>query len=140
MAILTIHEVNEVDLEQMQHIHQNEINLMNEIDSIAHACVQGGGDIDQLVEKLEAYVAQVKEHFEYEEELMEKHDFVSYDMHKMAHDMFMADLMYATKHWRENGDLNKIVEFVRRAPEWLSSNIETVDVPTAEYIAKKENS
>jgi len=137
MAILTINEVNEVDLEEMQALHKKEIDLMNQIDETATACVRGDADVEELVKTLEEYVANVKEHFEYEEELMEKHDFISYDMHKMAHEMFMADLNYAIRHWRENGDLNKIVAFVRKAPEWLASHIETVDAPTAEYLAKK---
>jgi len=137
MAIMSINQVNYVELDQMQKIHEDEINLINEIDEIATACVRGDGDLDLLVEKLEAYVIHVKEHFEYEEELMEEHDFISYDLHKMAHDMFYADLMYATKHWKQNGDLNKIVAFIRKSPEWLESHIETVDAPTAEFLVKK---
>lgn len=137
MAILSINEVTDMSFEAIQLTHENEIALINKIDKLATECVAGEADIEVLVEELEKYVKHVKEHFELEEELMEEYDFISYDLHKMAHDMFLADLMYATKHWKQNGDLNKIITFIRKSPEWLISHIETVDAPTAEYIAKK---
>ena len=137
MALINIEQLGYVEVEEMQKIHENEINLINAIDALATECVAGEDKIDALVEKIETYIQHVREHFDYEEELMEEHDFFSADLHAMAHQMFLADLMYAAKHFRENGDLNKIVAFVRKSPEWLESHIETLDVPTAEFLAKK---
>lgn len=137
MALMSIHQVNYVDLDEMQEIHENEIELINEIDALATECQNGADKIELLASKIEEYIEHVKEHFDYEEELMEEHDFISADMHAMSHQMFMADLNYAAKHLRQNGDLNKIVAFIRKSPEWLESHIETVDAPTAEYLAKK---
>jgi len=137
MALINIEQLGYMEVEEIQKIHEDEINLINTIDSLARECVAGENKIELLAQNIEAYIKHVKEHFDYEEELMEEHDFFSYDLHAMAHQMFLADLMYAAKHFRENGDLNKIVTFIRKSPEWLESHIETLDVPTAEFLAKK---
>ena len=129
--------IDSVEVEKMHSIHENEIDLINEIDQLATDCVKGTADINDLADKLDEYITHVKEHFAYEEKLMREYSFPSYDMHQMSHEMFLADLQYATKHWKEFGDLNKIVSFVRRSPEWIETHIDSVDGPTAEYIERK---
>lgn len=137
MRIINVSEVGSTEVEEMQSIHEKEVSLINEIDEMARECVEGSGDTEKLAQKLDEYIVHVKEHFRVEEELMREYNFPSYDLHEMAHQMFLADLQYATKHWKELGDLNKIVAFVRKSPEWIVSHIDSVDIPTAEYIAKK---
>lgn len=137
MGIININQLDYMSVKEMQELHENEIIIINEVDQLARECVEGTRDIKELANKLGEYVAHVKKHFAIEEELMQKYDFPSYDMHQMSHEMFLADLQYATKHWKENGDLNKIVSFVRKSPEWIESHVDSVDAPTADYIAKK---
>ena len=68
---------------------------------------------------------------------MKKYDFPSYEMHKMAHDMFLVDIGITIKQWKEFGDINKMVNFIRKSPEWIVLHINTVDAPTSAYIAQK---
>ena len=68
---------------------------------------------------------------------MRKYDFPSYDMHKTAHDMFLTDISYAVKQWKEYGNVDKIINFIYKSPEWIVLHINTVDAPTATYIARK---
>ena len=68
---------------------------------------------------------------------MEEYDFPSFEMHKMAHDMFLADLQYATMQWKRYGDIKKIIYFIRKTPEWIVMHVNSVDAPTANYLARK---
>ena len=126
-----------MSVEKMQQTHENEIKILNEIDKLAVGCARGSGEWGALESKLDEYIAHVKEHFATEEQLMEEYDFPSFDMHKMAHDLFLADLAYATRQWKEFGNINKIVDFVRKTPEWIVMHVNSVDAPTADYIARK---
>lgn len=137
MGLLSINQVAEVELAEIQELHVNEFAIMNEIDILATKVAEEKTGWEELEQKLDAYVTHVREHFAYEEELMEEYDFVSYDLHKLAHDMFIADLNYAEMAWKRRGEIEKMIHFVRKAPEWTIMHINSVDAPTATYLAEK---
>ena len=137
MALLYAEQVEYLDVDQMQKTHEDEIELLNEIEKLAIRYGMDKSNLNQLEEKLDMYIAHVKEHFANEERLMEKYDFPSYEMHKMAHDMFLLDLDYAIKHWKEFGNIDKIINFIYKSPEWIVMHINSVDAPTSIYLAKK---
>jgi hemerythrin len=137
MALLYAEQVEYMDLDEMQETHEDEIKILNEIEKLAVDYSMDKSKQDQLEEKLDTYIAHVKAHFANEERLMKKYDFPSYEMHKMAHDMFLIDLSYAVKQWKEYGDINKIINFVYKSPEWIVMHINSVDAPTSHYIAQK---
>ncbi len=139
MGMIYAEQLEYMSVEQMQQTHEEEIKILNEIDKLATGCAMGNGQWGDLEKKLDEYIAHVKEHFASEERLMEAYNFPSDEMHKMAHDMFLADLQYATRHWKEFGNINKIVDFVRKTPEWLVMHVNSVDAPTADFIARKMN-
>jgi len=58
----------------------------------------------------------------------------THEMHKMAHDMFLVDLQYATRQWKEFGDIKKIINFIAKTPEWIVMYVNSPDVPTADYL------
>jgi len=137
MGLIYIEQVEFMSLDEMQETHENEIAILNEIDKLAIRVERGKATQEELEEKIDEYIAHVNAHFANEERLMLKYDFPSYEMHKMAHDMFLADLQYATKQWKEYGDLKKIINFVRKTPEWIVMHVNSVDAPTADYLARK---
>ncbi|MCH9814135.1 MAG: hemerythrin family protein [Epsilonproteobacteria bacterium] len=137
MGLIYAEQVEYMSVEQMQQTHEDEIKILNEIDKLAIFYERGEAKKEDLEAKIDEYIAHVKAHFANEERLMEEYDFPSYDMHKMAHDMFLIDLQYSTKQWKEFGDINKMVNFIRKSPEWIVLHINTVDAPTSAYIAEK---
>jgi len=137
MGLIYAEQVEHMSLDQMQETHESEIKILNEIDSLAVDYEIHKAKPDELEKKLNEYIAHVKEHFASEERLMEKYDFPNYEMHKMAHDMFLADLEYSTVSWKQRGDLKKIINFVRKTPEWIVMHVNSVDAPTADYLAVK---
>ena len=137
MALLYAEQVEYLDVEEMQETHEDEIKILNEIDHLAVDYSMDKSKRSPLEKKLDEYIAHVKEHFANEERLMKKYNFPSYEMHKTAHDMFLMDISYAIRQWKEYGDINKIINFVYKSPEWIVMHINSVDAPTANYIAQK---
>ncbi|TNF44978.1 MAG: hypothetical protein EP216_01065 [Epsilonproteobacteria bacterium] len=137
MGMIYAEQVEYMSVEQMQETHESEIKILNEIDNLAVDYEIHKTNLDKLEKKLDEYIEHVKEHFANEERLMQKYDFPSYEMHKMAHDMFLMDLQYSTKQWKEYGDIKKIINFVRKTPEWIVMHVNSVDAPTANYLARK---
>ena len=138
MGIIYAEQVEYMSVEQMQKTHEDEIKIINEIDKLAFEYERGTIiEKDELENKLDEYIDHVKAHFANEERLMQEYNFPSYEMHKLAHDMFLMDLQYATRQWKEFGDINKIINFVAKTPEWIVMHVNSVDAPTADYIARK---
>ncbi|MEA1982181.1 MAG: hemerythrin family protein [Campylobacterota bacterium] len=137
MGILYAEQVEFMSVDEMQETHESEIAIINEIEKLATQYQINKTDPEALEKKLDEYIAHVKEHFINEERLMKKYEFPNHEMHKMAHDMFLIDLSYATKQWKEYGDIGKIINFVFKTPEWIVMHVNSVDAPTADYLAQK---
>ena len=137
MGIIYAEQVEYMSVEQMQKTHEDEIKIINEIEKLAYEYEKGTIVKGELENKLDEYIDHVKEHFASEERLMQEYHFPSYEMHKLAHDMFLMDLQYATRQWKEFGDINKIINFVFKTPEWIVMHVNSVDAPTADYLARK---
>jgi len=140
MALVYVEQLEDMSIEQMQETHENEIRILNEIDNLAISCDRGEATQVELEQKIDEYVEHVHKHFANEERLMQEYNFPSYDMHKTAHDMFLEELEQAIKYWKRYEDINKITNFIRRTPEWIVLHVNTVDVPTANYLAQKMQS
>ncbi|QSZ41921.1 hypothetical protein GJV85_07315 [Sulfurimonas aquatica] len=137
MGMIYAEQVEYMSVETMQQTHESEIKILNDIDKLAIGLDRGTVELSELEAKIDEYIEHVTEHFASEERLMLEYNFPSYDMHKTAHDMFLADLQYATVQWKEYGQIKKIINFVRKTPEWIVMHVNSVDAPTADYIARK---
>jgi hemerythrin len=137
MALLYIEQLEELDVQEMQETHEDEIRILNEIEKLSIHYSMDKSKLSTLEEKLDEYISHVKAHFANEERLMEQYHFPSFEMHKMAHDMFLLDLDDAVRHWKEYGDIKKIINFVHKSPEWIVMHINSVDAPTSHYLTQK---
>jgi len=137
MGLIYAEQVEFMSVDQMQETHESEIKLLNEVGKLATKYELGKIKLCELEIKLDEYIAHVKEHFANEEELMLRYDFPSYEMHKTAHDMFLMDLDSAIKQWKDYGNMKKILYFIQKTPEWIIMHVNSVDAPTANYLAQK---
>ena len=137
MGLIYAEQLEYMSLDQMQETHESEIKLLNEVGKLATKYEMKRIELSELEPKLDEYIAHVKKHFASEEELMLKYDFPSYEMHKSAHDMFLMDLDSAVVQWKEYGNMKKILYFLQKTPEWIVMHVNTVDAPTADYLAIK---
>lgn len=137
MGIIYAEQVEYMSVDQMQKTHEDEIKIINEIAKLTIGYERGTIEKEELENKLDEYIEHVKAHFANEERLMQEYNFPSYEMHKLAHDMFLMDLQYATRQWKEFGDIQKMINFVAKTPEWIVMHVKSVDAPTADYLARK---
>ena len=137
MGIIYAEQVDYLEVESMQETHEREIAILNEVDKLAVTYELKKEGLEALQSKLEEYIEHVTEHFASEERLMLEHNYPEYEMHKMAHDMFLADLEYSAGPWRRSGDMKKIIYFIRKTPEWLVMHVNSVDTPAANFLARK---
>lgn len=137
MGIIYAEQVACMEVDHMQETHEEEIDILNAIDKLYNKHYSGKDTLPELEVKVEEYIEHVQKHFEDEENLMIKYGFPNYGMHKVAHDTFLDELRYAISLWKKSGNLDKIMNFVHKTPEWLVMHINTVDVPTDNYLAAK---
>jgi len=137
MALIYAGQLEDLDVDEMQETHDEEIVILNDLDRIATEYFLDKSKLGELELKIEEYLKHLKEHFLNEEKLMRKYDFPSYDMHKIAHDTFLMDFSITINQWRKFGNVDKVINFIRKSPDWIVLHIKTVDAPTASYIAKK---
>ncbi|MDF1874873.1 hemerythrin family protein [Sulfurimonas sp. SAG-AH-194-I05] len=137
MGLLYAEQVEYMSVEEMQETHENEIQILNDIDKLATKHQLHKTEPDALIAKIDEYIVHVKKHFANEERLMQKYNFPSYHMHKTAHDMFLEDLDYALKQWKRSDNIEKITNFIRKTPEWIVLHVNSVDAPTANFLAAK---
>jgi len=137
MGMIYVEQVEYMSVEQMQQTHEDEIKILNDIDKLAIRYEINKTGLDELEKKINEYIEHVKAHFANEERLMKEYDFPSFDMHKESHNMFFLDLEYSIKQWKRAGDIKKIIYFIRKTPEWIVLHVNSVDAPTANFLATK---
>jgi len=137
MGMIYVEQVEYMSVEQMQQTHEDEIKILNDIDKLAIIYEIKKTGLEELEKKINEYIEHVKAHFANEERLMQEYDFPSYDMHKESHNMFLLDLEYSIKQWKRAGDIKKIIYFIRKTPEWIVLHVNSVDAPTANFLATK---
>ena len=139
MPLLTIDQVQPVAVDEMQHTHEEEISMLNEIDALATIYENDQTKHAALEAKLEAYIQHVKEHFANEERLMRLYHFPPYQMHKAEHDRVLNELNYFAVRWKQHGELDAIIAYLRQSVDWIINHISTMDNMTAMFISQQMN-
>ncbi|GIU01513.1 bacteriohemerythrin [Sulfurovum sp. TSL6] len=137
MPLLTIDQVHHVAVDEMQHTHEEEISMLNEIDALATIYENDKTKHATLEAKLEAYIQHVKEHFANEERLMRLYAFPPYQMHKAEHDRVLHELNHFTIRWKQHGELDAIIAYLRQSVDWIINHIHTMDNMTAMFISQQ---
>ena len=121
-------ELKKVAFEPMNEIHFKEAEILKKLLE----------KIDKkmpLSKEYEEFLEDVKKHFKFEEELMQKYDFFAYIPHKMEHDKMLKELE-TLKSDLDNYDYLKQF-FEEKFIPWLHNHIETIDTVTAGFLSLK---
>ncbi len=137
MPLLTIDQVQRIAIDEMQHTHEEEISMLNEIDGLATLYEKDKTKLQELEEKLEAYIQHVKDHFANEERLMRLYAFPPYLMHKAEHDRVLQELNGVLIRWKQHGEINAIISYLRQSVHWIINHISTMDHMTAMFISQQ---
>jgi len=129
MSLLTI--------DQVHHIFVEEISMLNPIDELAYIYENDTTKYEVLKEKLEAYIEHVKDHFANEERLMRLYDFPPYQIHKAEHDRVLHELNGVLIRWKQHGEIDAIIAYLRQSVDWIINHINTMDNMTAMFISQQ---
>ena len=120
-----------VALNQMNSIHDTEVEILNELYRAAKE-----GNLEEVEKLFEEFLKDVKEHFSYEQGLMEKHNFFAYPMHRGEHDRVLMELENLKKSYEETKDPSLIVKYLENQfVPWLLNHVQTMDTVTAMYLS-----
>jgi hemerythrin len=137
MPLLTIDQVQHISVDEMQHTHQEEISMLNEIDELATIYENDKTKHTLLEEKLDAYIEHVKNHFANEERLMRLYSFPPYQVHKTEHDRVLHELHAIAIRWKQYGEIEAIIAYLRQSVDWIINHINTMDNMTAMFISQQ---
>jgi hemerythrin len=120
-----IKEISQVKFEPMNDIHNNEVKVLNAL----LEAIEKNTDIES---KFNVFLDDVKHHFNFEQELMEKYNFFAKIPHKMEHDKIVRELEEIKSTKLDDVEfLNSY--FYQHFIPWLQNHINTMDTVTAGY-------
>ncbi len=137
MILLSIDQVQHVSVDEMQHTHEEEISMLNEINELATIYENDKTKYTVLEEKLDAYIQHVKDHFANEERLMRLYMFPAYPVHKSEHDRVLHELNGIVIRWKQDGEIDTIIAYLRQSVDWIINHISTMDSMTAMFISQQ---
>ncbi len=130
--ILDKTQIPQVAINKMNEVHDTEIEILNKLYSAAK-----DGNIENTDKYLEEFLNDVKEHFSFEQGLMEKYNFFAYPMHRGEHDRVLMELNQLKKDWDKNKNPDLIVSYIERIfVPWIINHVQTMDTVTAMYLSQ----
>ncbi len=125
-----------VALSKMNDIHSTEIDIVNNLHDAVVKCIEGKESIETVDRLLKEFLEDVRKHFSFEQELMEKYGFFAYPMHKGEHDNVLRELASIESIWEEKKNPATIKEYLESyfAP-WIINHVQTMDTVTAMFLS-----
>jgi hemerythrin len=117
-------ELNQVAFEPMNEVHKKEAEILEKL-------LKAIENKEPLEEIYEEFVKDVENHFNFEQELMEKYDFFAKMPHKMEHDKILNELYELRKDLNNYEKMEKY--FKEHFIPWLHNHIATMDTVTAGF-------
>ncbi len=118
-------KIKKVVFEPMNEIHENEVKILKKL-------LEKIEKQEPLQKEFDEFFEDVKQHFEFEENLMKKYGFFAYVPHKMEHDRIINELNEVKKHLNEYEWLKKY--FKEYFLPWLDNHIATIDTVTGGFL------
>lgn len=108
-------------------IDQQHKELFNVVNELHHAMNEGRGT-DELVSLMEFLKNYVEEHFNYEEDLMEKRNCPCAAENKQAHKQFHEEFTKLYQQFKKSGaNMSLLLQVHRLCSRWLYNHICKVD-------------
>ena len=115
-------EFAKVAYEPMNEVHDKEIKILEKL-------LEKIENNEDFTQEYKEFLEDVKNHFAFEEGLMQKYDFFAYIPHKMEHDKIINELEEL-----QNSDRQTLKKyFDERFLPWLDNHINTMDTVTAGF-------
>ncbi len=125
-----------VALEEMNSIHDTEIDIVNRLFEALKDLKEGKGSEKEVSDLLEEFLKDVQEHFKFEQGLMEEYQFFAYPMHKAEHDRVLMELLDLKKEWERSKDPSVLLDYLENQfVPWIINHVQTMDTVTAMYLS-----
>lgn len=112
--------------------HKRLLNLINQLQTAAHYKTSDKYE----KEAFDALLDYTKNHFQREEELMEKYEFPGLDAHKQQHQAMIDEVSRLISAYQESPDVT-IEKTIRYLQEWLIKHINGTDKEYSGFLYKK---
>ena len=121
---MLIGKVNPVSFEPMNEIHNNELKYIN-------ALYEALEKNENIKKAYEDFINDVKNHFAFEEKLMDKYKFFATIPHKMEHQRILNELLQLQTRLDDRELIKNCLKnsFV----PWLENHVNTMDTVTAGF-------
>lgn len=138
MTLLTKNDLQLVELEEMNNVHFEELDIVNNIYDLILKQESGEDNNSDLLEALDGFVKHTEGHFANEERLMTEHMFPALHCHQAEHSSALSEIYSLVSNYKESGELEIIKRyFSTDLVTWLGNHIATMDTVTAGFIAAK---
>lgn len=134
-AILDPAELPPVDLQIMQHTHEDELAIVNELADLLQQTTQDDSTRAAITSKLETWVEHTRAHFAQENELMQRYGFPPYPVHSGEHANALEKIEAILQQWLAGGSPEAVAEFLNGPwKTWFLGHVTTMDRVTAQFL------
>ena len=132
MDFITWQDKYSVKIPSIDAQHKKLVAIINEL----YSSMKAGKTKDQLGKTLEDLVAYTKNHFSYEESLLEKADYGDLTEHKKQHVAFVEKITAMCKQY-EDGKLFMSIDICNFLQNWLIQHIQGTDQKYSQLLLEK---
>ena len=120
-------EIQQVASDVMNMLHEEELEIVNNFYEAVVA-----KDIEKIDELFPILVHDVEDHFNTEEEMMQKSNYSQLQMHKSDHDTMRKKIAKFHKRWEVLKSAQEVQDFLERDfRKWLMLHVSKWDAETA---------
>lgn len=132
MSLITWEEKLSVGVETFNKEHQKLIQLINTL----HEAMRSGTGKLVIGETLNELIKYTQSHFAHEEELMKKHQYPNFSMHKKEHDELTNKVIELNTKF-ETGEMILTIEVMQFLKDWLTKHILETDKQYGAFFSSK---
>ncbi len=115
---------------EMNAMHDEEADIVNMLLSAID-----NGDDKTVTQALEALLAHMQKHFDFEEDMLRNRGFGMFDIHRNDHSRIMGETRMAYMNWRNFRDREALRDFIEDDfIEWLNLHIQAMDSVAADFL------
>jgi len=123
-----------VSFDDMNTMHYEEADIIN---ALLRAIDEAKDS--SVTEALEALLAHMQTHFDYEEGMLKNLGFTMFDIHRSDHNRIMNETRMAYMNWRNFKDREALKAFMEEDfIEWLYLHIQAMDSVAADFLKHLE--
>jgi len=125
-----------VELESMNRDHDDQVEMLNAVQSAVSAHDGSEKSLLAIDEALEDFAEHTREHFLQEDDQMKRYDFPPFALHTEAHTNAIALMNRVVQQWKSDRDVEALQRYIRDDfPAWLVHHVTMMDTFAAQYIS-----